>query len=229
MGWVEFAYCTVLFLSFLFFLHRFLFLLSFLCFSFFPFFFSFACISSLFSFFSYLCLSSLSPTLVPFLSDALSPSFSSFISLVSLAPLFSFFSCLHHFLPSPFFYFPFLSISFVSPLPFLLLLCVLIFLFCHFSAHPRIFFQVRREIFHIRKSIWSVSEIKGQVCLLIHWYQYIFSEQNKIVYKLKNKPPTTCLHMNIVIVLMSAIQPVHKYPSNILPHPVQVQSEKELS
>lgn len=136
---------------FLFFLHRFLFLLSFLCFSFFPFFFSFACISSLSSFFSYLCLSSLSPTLVPFFLNALSPSFSSFISPLSLASLFSFFPCLHHFLPSLFSYFPFLSTSFVSPLPSLLFLSLLISLFYHFPAHPRIFFQVRGEIFHIVK------------------------------------------------------------------------------
>lgn len=166
-----FAYCAVLFLFFPFFLHRFLFLLSFLRFSFFPLSFPFACISSLFSFFSYL-----SPTLVPFLSHALSPSFSSFISLVCLASLFSFFPCLHHFLPSLFFYFPLLSISFVSHLPFLLFLPVLIFLFYHLPAHPHIFLQVRGEIFHIRKSIWSVSKIERQVCLLIHWYQYMFSE-----------------------------------------------------
>lgn len=174
---------------FLFFLHRFLFLLSFLCFSFFPFFFSFACISSLSSFFSYLCLSSLSPTLVPFLLNALSPFFFLFyFSSVSrfsffFLPLLTSFSSFSFFLfPISFYFFRFSSSFSSFPLP------PDIFVLPLFRPPTYILPSTWRN-FSYCKSIWSVSEIKGQVCPLIHWYQCIFSEWNKIVYKLRNKPP----------------------------------------
>lgn len=172
---------------FLFFLHRFLFLLSFLCFSFFPFF-LFVCL-----YFFPLLLFFLS---LSFFSFSYSCSFSSecsfpffflfYFSSVSrfsffFLPLLTSFSSFSFFLfPISFYFFRFSSSFSSFPLP------PDIFVLPLFRPPTYILPSTWRN-FSYCKSIWSVSEIKGQVCL--HWYQCIFSEWNKIVHKLRNKPP----------------------------------------